>query len=209
MDEILKQAIPFIEPDLLKEIKEVSIVKTFDAETPILNDGAYIKVIPIVISGQVKVYREIGERELLLYYIEPSQSCFMSVSACIMNEKSKVRAITEIETEIILIPTQYVTSWMNKYPKWVNFVMQLSNTRFEELLETIDDVSFGKLDTRLNNYLIQRITKINSTTLKITHQQIANELGTAREVISRLLKQLENEKRVILFRGHIEIIDLV
>jgi len=209
MDEILKSAIPLIEPNLLKEIKEVAIVKTFETNTPILNDDSYIKVIPIVVSGQVKVYRQIEDKELLLYYIEPTQSCFMSVSACIMNQKSKVRAVTETETTLILIPTQYVANWMNKYPKWVNFVMQLSNMRFEELLDTIDKVTFGKLDTRLVSYLIEKSKKTNTTTLKITHQIIAEELGSAREVISRLLKQLEKDGRVNLSRGFINTSTLI
>ncbi|MBL4593478.1 MAG: Crp/Fnr family transcriptional regulator [Flavobacteriales bacterium] len=209
MDEVLKKTIPFIESDLLNEIKEVATIQTFDADTPILNDGSYIKVIPIVVSGQVKVYREIEDRELLLYYIEPAQSCFMSVSACVMNEKSKVRAITETETELILIPTQYVITWLNKYPRWVNFVIQLSNVRFEELLKTIDDVTFGKLDVRLVNYLVEKSKKSNSDIIKITHQLIADELGSAREVISRLLKQLENDGKVVLSRGAIDVSELI
>lgn len=209
MEEILKRTIPFIEPDLLSEIKEVAVVQTFEANTPILNDGSYIKVIPIVVSGQVKVYRQIEDRELLLYYIEPAQSCFMSVSACIMNQKSKVIAVTETETKLILIPMQYVAKWMGKYPRWTNFVMQLSNMRFEELLSTIDNVTFGKLDTRLVNYLLNKAKKTNTTILKTTHQTIANELGSAREVISRLLKQLERDGKVVLSRGTVDIAKLV
>lgn len=209
MDEILKKTIPLIEPELLEEIKKVATIKTFKANTPILNDGSYVKVIPIVIKGQVKIYREVDDRELLLYYINSAQSCFMSVSACIMNEVSKIRAITETETELILIPTKCVVSWMSKYPCWVNFVMQLSNMRFEELLETIDKVAFGKLDVRLLNYLVKKSEKSNSTTLKITHQIIAEELGSAREVISRLLKQLENDDKVTLSRGSIDVSNLV
>lgn len=208
MDEFLKKAIPLIEPALLNEIKAVATIKIFDSNTPILNDGSYVKVIPIVIRGQVKIYREIDDKELLLYYVEPAQSCYMSVSACVMNQKSKVRGVTETETELILIPTTDVTTWMNKYPSWVSFIMELSNMRFEELLATIDAVSFSKLDTRLMSYLTEKAQKLNTTTLKITHQLIANELGSAREVISRLLKQLENEGKITLSRGTVDVSQL-
>ncbi len=205
MEEILRKTIPFIEPELLEDIKQLAFKKTFPAGTSILEDGDYIKVIPLVISGKVKVFKESNEKELLLYYICPNESCYMSMTACLLNETSKVKAVTEEETTALLIQTQHVTQWMRKYPSWTNFVINLSKTRFLELLNTIEQISFGKLDNRLISYLTEKAKANASSQLKITHQQIANELGSAREVVSRLLKKLEQDGRVLLSRGVIDV----
>lgn len=205
MEKILRTTIPFISNALIDEIKQVAVLKTFAAATPILSDGVYVKMIPIVLSGQVKVYREADVKELLLYYILPCESCFMSVSACVMNTKSKVQAITEVETELLLIPAQYVNLWMQKYPEWVNFIMQLSMHRFDELLETVDAISFSNLDERLLRFLNDKAKHLANNQIEITHQQIANELGSAREVISRLLKKLEIQDKIELHRGIIKL----
>lgn len=209
MEEILRNMIPSIEPELLEEIKQIASISTFPPNTSILEEGAYIKVIPLVVKGQMKVFKESEDKELLLYYISPNESCYMSMTACLMNEASKVKAVTEEETEALLIPTQHVRRWMQNYPSWTNFIINLSKDRFEELLNTIDQISFGKLDVRLIKYLKEKAQTIGSNQLKITHQQIANELGSAREVISRLLKKMESEGEVSLARGVVDISSLL
>lgn len=204
-DQSLRKIIPFLSEELLREIRAVAQLKIFDADSLLIEDGTYIKLIPIVLSGRIKVYRESELRELLLYYIQEGESCFMSVSACIMNEKSKVEAITETKTTVILIPTTYVNQWLKKYPEWVNYIMRLSTQRFDELLDTVDAISFSKLDERLMKFLLAEAKNAKDGTVKMTHQQIAHELGTAREVISRLLKKLEQNHKIELKRSCIKV----
>ncbi len=141
--------------------------------------------------------------ELILYYLQAGETCAMSLTCCLANQKSEIRAVAEEDSEIILLPAQLLDSWMLKYPTWKNFVMQTYQDRFVELLNAIDSIAFKKMDERLLQYLIDKSTINNNHVLETTHQKIAEELNSTREVISRLLKQLENQEKIELGRNRI------
>jgi len=193
------------EQELLKELSELEIVR-FSANSTLLRSGSYIKVIPIVLKGKIKVIRkDNSEKEILLYHIEPNESCILSITSSINNKKSKVDAITEEDSDIILVPASKVKEWMEKYSGWRKFLMSLYHERLTELLGIVDEVAFKNMDFRLIERLKEK-QKPNSQEIEITHQKLADELGTAREVVSRLLKKLENDGKIKLLRGKIKII---
>jgi CRP/FNR family transcriptional regulator len=181
-------------------------IKSFPAETIILDIQSYIKSIPIVLSGSIKVIKtdEDGQ-EILLYYIKPGESCIMSFLAGLHNDKSKIKAIVEEDAEILLIPIEKAGEWIKEFPEWTDFIFTLYQKRFEELLEVVNAVAFQKLDARLLNLLNQKADLFHSKEISITHQQLADELGTTREVVSRVLKQIEKSKLITLSRNKISL----
>ncbi len=181
---------------LVDEILKLSIRKEIPKNTEILREGQYVKVIPIVITGLIKVFSRFDEKELLLYYIKPNESCIMSFTSGINNEPSKIHALTEEDTTALLIPTEKVNHWIKEYPEFSFLFFKLYNLRYTDLLDTISQVLFNKMDKRLFDYLTKKVELTNTQILKISHRQIANDLGTAREVISRVMKKLENENKV-------------
>lgn len=185
-----------INESLKQEIQQFSIVKDLDKNIEILREGQYIKAIPLVISGLIKVFTRYEEKELLLYYIRPNESCTMSFAANLNNEPSKVFAQTEEVTRVLLLPINKIPKWIKQYPDINNLFFHQYGLRYAELLETIHHILFNKLDTRLYNHLKEKVALTSKNPLKISHRQIANELGTAREVISRVMKKLEQEKKV-------------
>jgi len=193
---VLAKLFPLFPDDLLEEINQNSILKTIPEDTEILREGQYIKVIPIVISGLIKVFTRYEERELLLYYIKPNESCIMSFSASLKNQPSKIFAVTEENTEALLLPVDKVVGWTRQFPDINTLFFQQFNIRYSELLDTINHLLFDQLDKRLYDYLLRKSALTNTNPLKISHRQIAGELGTAREVISRVMKKLENEGKV-------------
>lgn len=179
--------------ELMDKILDIADVKTFAAGTELVREGQYIKVIPIVLSGLVKVFTQIEDKELLLYYIQPEQSCIMSFSSCLNQEKSKIFALTEETTEVLLLPAEQVTQWVTQYPAINKLFYQQYDLRYSELIDTIHHLLYHKLDKRLLDYLTEKIKVTGKNPLKITHKEIAAELGTAREVVSRLVKKLERQ----------------
>ena len=181
-------------------------IKSFPAETIILDIQSYIKSIPIVLSGSIKVIKtdEDGQ-EILLYYIKPGESCIMSFLAGLHNDKSKIKAVVEEDAEILLIPIEKAGEWIKEFPEWTDFIFTLYQKRFEELLEVVNAVAFQKLDARLLNLLNQKADLFHSKEISITHQQLADELGTTREVVSRVLKQIEKSKLITLSRNKISL----
>ena len=194
--EHIKNKISFLGTELVSEIMEVAFVKEIPKGTIILREEQYIKVLPIVISGLVKVFSKFKERELLLYYILPNESCVMSLSASLNNEPSKVYAMAEEGSEILFLPVDKISNWLKNYPRLNNLFYQQYNLRYVDLLDTIHHVLLDKMDKRLYDYLKEKALVTNKHELKITHNQIANELGTVREVISRVMKKLESEGKV-------------
>ncbi|MBX2888032.1 MAG: Crp/Fnr family transcriptional regulator [Ferruginibacter sp.] len=191
-------------PELMGKLYENSIVKTYQAGESILNENAYIRAIPLVIKGTLKVTQtEEDGRELLLYYIKPGESCIMSFLGGMHNETSKVKAEVEEDAEILFLPIEKVSLFIKEYPEWLDFIFRLYHKRFEELLNIINEIAFKKVDERLLALLKKKTEITQSNTLQITHEQLANELGTARVVVSRLLKQLEENKMVELGRNKI------
>jgi len=175
---------------------ESKTVKDFPKDTEILRDEQYVKVLPIVINGLIKVFSKFDEKELLLYYIQPEQSCVMSFSAALKNTPSKVFAITEEDSKILLIPVKNLPKWLGEYPELNELFYNQYDLRYSELLDTIHHLLIDKMDKRLFEYLKHKSELMNYESIKLTHGQIANELGTAREVISRVMKKLENEEKI-------------
>lgn len=183
----------YLGKELVDKIWDVADIKTFAAGTELVREGQYVKVIPIVLSGLVKVFTQIEDKELLLYYIQPEQSCIMSFSSCLNQEKSKIFALTEEATEVLLLPAEQVTQWVTAYPAINKLFYQQYDLRYSELIDTIHHLLYHKLDKRLLDYLTEKIKVTGKNPLKITHKEIATELGTAREVVSRLVKKLERQ----------------
>lgn len=205
MEEI-KKTLDFLGKELVDKIIEGSQITEVPKGTEILREGQYVKVIPVIITGLVKVISHFNEKELLLYYIKPKESCIMSFASGMKNEPSKVYAIAEEKTLAVLIPTDKVKSWISRYPMINQLFYQQYNLRYTELLDTINLVLFNNMDKRLYEYLQEKTKLTKQNPIKISHRQIANELGTAREVISRVMKKLENEGMVKQFSNTIEII---
>ena len=193
--------------DLVKEIEETGNFKHFSAGETIVNMDSYIKNIPVVISGSIKVIRtEEDGREILLYYLTPGESCIVSILSGMKNETSKIKAIVEEDAEIMLIPADKAKEWVKKYPDWTEFIFDLYQKRFEELLDVVNSVAFQKIDTRLLHLIKQKTQLYNSTEIKVTHQQLADELGITREATSRVLKQMEKDHLLIISRNKIELL---
>lgn len=191
-------------PELRKRLEQYGIVKTFSEGDPILNENAYIRAIPIVLQGSIRVMRTDEDgKEILLYYIRPGESCIMSFLGGIHQDTSKVKAIAEEETEVLLAPVDKVSLLIKEFPEWLDYIFRLYHKRFEELLEVVNAVAFKKMDERLLNFIKRKCELSQTQTLNVTHEQLANELGTARVVVSRLLKQMEDEGLVKLGRNKI------
>ena len=182
-------------------------IKVFPAETILLNLQSYIKSIPIVLSGSIKVIKTDEEgQEILLYYIKPGESCIMSFLAGLHNDKSKIKAIVEEDAEVLMIPIEKAGQWIREFPEWTDFIFNLYQKRFEELLDVVNAVAFQKMDVRLMNLLQQKSTLYNTKDILVTHQQLADEMGTTREAVSRVLKQLEKSQALVLSRNKISLV---
>lgn len=190
--------------DLVKEIEDSGNLKHFSAGETIVNMDSYIKHIPVVISGSIKVIRtEEDGREILLYYLTPGESCIVSILAGMKNETSKIKAIVEEDADIMLIPADKAKEWVKKYPDWTEFIFDLYQKRFEELLDVVNSVAFQKIDTRLLHLIKQKTQLYHSKEITVTHQQLADELGITREATSRVLKQMEKDHLLVLSRNKI------
>lgn len=195
------------EPALLQEIQQFGTWQSFKENDLIMDYGKYIRMMPIIIKGTVKVLRlDENGNEILLYYLSSSESCSMAYSCCIEAKKSEVKAIAEDDVELIAIPHIKLDQWLCTYTSWKNYIMRSFNDRFIELLKSIESIAFHKLDERLIAYLKEKQRHSGSSVIKSSHYQIADELATSRVVISRLLKQLENSKKIILYRSEIKLL---
>lgn len=191
-------------PEIREKLLELGEVKTFEPNEVILREKAYIKAIPLVMTGSVRVMRTDDEgKEILLYYIKAGESCIMSFLGGLHHDTSKVKAIAEERTDILFLPIEHVGELMKEYPEWLDYIFRLYHKRFEELLEVVNEVAFKKMDERLLGYLKTKSEHLETRTIAITHEQLANDLGTARVVISRLLRQMETDGLVELGRSRI------
>lgn len=195
------------EEELLAELNERGRILHVQAGDTILDAGQLVRVIPLVLSGTVKVSRTDDDgRELLLYYISANESCAMTFTCCMQQFPSEIKAVAEEDAELLVVPVGVMDEWMGKYPTWKSFVMRTIRLRFLEMLKTIDQIAFQKLDERLVTYLKEKSKATDSTLINLSHEQIANELATSRVVISRLLKKLEHEKKLLLYRNQIKLL---
>jgi CRP/FNR family transcriptional regulator len=195
------------EPELLNEIDSKAKFVSAKEGTVIFDVGQTVRVIPLLLSGILKITRvDDGGSELLLYYVHANESCAMTFTCCMQRYPSEIRATAETDVEFIAVPISVMDEWLAKYPTWKSFVMRTIRNRFNELLQAIDQLAFQKLDERLVHYLKEKSKATGSTIINLSHGQIAEEMASSREVISRLLKKLENDKKVLLFRNQVKLL---
>ena len=200
------QPTPIFRTLLNKEVESFGRVKVFPVGSVILKDEQSISAIPIVLKGTLRVMRtDESGREMLLYYIHAGESCIMSFLGGLHHETSKVSAVAEEEAEVLLIPVEKAGEWIKEFPEWTDFIFRLYHKRFEELLSVVNAIAFHKLDERVLNLLKQKSELFHTKDVKITHQQLADELGSTREVVSRILKQMENAGLIKLSRNKISL----
>jgi CRP/FNR family transcriptional regulator len=202
-----KEIFPQFEPGLIEFIEKESVQKKFHAGEVIMRTGQYIKSTALVLEGQIKIYRENQDGgEFLMYYLGPGQACAVSMICALQSETSEITAIAEEDTEVLLIPVQLMDDLMNKYKSWYQFVIQTYRNRFDELISVVDNIAFHNMDERLEFYLKRHVKNSGKNLIELSHQQIADDLNSSREVISRLLKKMEQRNLVRLNRNMIELI---
>ncbi len=195
------------ETDLLSEIEKKGKIVSLKEGEVILDIGQTVRVIPILLKGIIKITREDENgKELYLYSIHANESCAMTFTCCLQQFPSEIKATAESDVEFISIPIALMDEWMVRYPTWKSFVMRTIRNRFNELLLTIDQLAFKKLDERLVHYLKEKSKATGSTLINLSHEEIAVDLASSREVISRLLKKLENDKKLLLYRNQIKLL---
>ena len=194
-------------PELLEKLYSNSFVKNFKQGDVILNESSIIRSIPIDITGSIKVMRTDEDgREILLYYIKEGESCIMSFLGGLHQDVSKVRAEVEEDAEVLFLPVDKLILFIKEFPQWLEYIFKLYHKRFEELLEVVNEVAFKKVDERLLSLLNKKVELTHSKILIVSHEQLANELATARVVVSRLLKKLEEDGVLKLGRNKIVIL---
>lgn len=194
-----------MEKELQEEILKNGVLKTFETNEPLMREGQFISSFPLILNGLIRISRTSEEgNELLLYHLRENEVCAMSLTCCMANMKSSIMAIAEESTEVIMLPVALLDKWMCEYTTWRQFVMQSYQVRFRELINTIDSLAFLKLDERLVKYFQDRHQKSGDTTFSGTHQYLALQLNTSREVVSRLLKKLEKDHKIQLSRNFID-----
>jgi CRP/FNR family transcriptional regulator len=196
------------EPALLIEINQFGELRSFKDGDIIMDYGKYIRMMPLVVKGTLKVLKKDDNgNEILLYYLSSSETCSMAYSCCLEEKKSEVKATAEGDLTIVAIPHNKLDEWLCKYPSWKNYIMRSFNERFSEMLKSIESIAFHKLDDRLIAYLKEKQRLSGSSIIKGSHYQIADELATSRVVISRLLKILENNGKILLYRNEIKLLN--
>jgi CRP/FNR family transcriptional regulator, anaerobic regulatory protein len=195
------------EPALIDEINQVATFLEVPEGQDLMKPGHYIKSMPLLLSGSIKIMRPDAEgEELLLYYLERGDTCAMTMTCCMGNTKSEIRAVTETPSKLLMIPIGKMEEWSSKYKTWRNFVFASYHARMMELLESVDNIAFNNMDERLENYLDEKIKILNSKHIYSTHKDIARDLHTSRVVVSRLLKKMENDHKIKLHRSFIEVL---
>lgn len=196
------------EKDLREEILSCAKLEFLEADTLMMDIGQKVEIIPLIVQGQVKVYREDeNDHELFMYYLGPGEACAITMICSAREGYSKIKAIPEEETTVIAVPIAKLDEWMPRYKSWYYFVMDTYQDRFEELLKVVDGIAFHQMDERLLEYLEKNAEATQSNVIHRTHQQIAQELNSSREVITRLLKKLEQRGRVKVNRNQIELVN--
>jgi len=205
LEEVIKKNFPFFETELRDAIIEEGLLKNVKAGDTLIEESQYIRSFPILISGLIRVTRmEESGNELLLYYLQPGEVCTISLSCCMERTTSRVRVIAEEETTVVVLPVELLDKWMTNYQTWKEFVMISMRKRFDDLLNTLDNVAFLKMDERLERFFLDRYKTNGSTTFTGSHQEIALSLNTSREVISRLLKQMERKEMIKISRNKVD-----
>ena len=195
------------EKKLIDEIIEVGEIRTFKEGEIVMDYGKPVRFMPIIISGTLRVMRKDDEdREIILYYLSNNESCAMAYACCMEAKKSEIKAIAEDNVELIAIPHNKLDEWLVKYPSWKSYIFSSFTQRFNELLKSLESIAFQKFDERLIKYLKAKAKVTGKSSIQLSHKQISEEMGTSRVVISRLLKQLENDKKLLLYRNEIKLL---
>ncbi len=195
------------EPALIEEINSIAIFMEVPEGEDLIKPGQYIKSMPLLLSGSIKILRPDSEgEELLLYHLEKGDTCAMTMTCCMGNTKSEIHAVTETPAKVLMIPIGKMEEWSSKYKTWRNFVFNSYHARMMELLESVDNIAFNNMDERLENYIKDKIKVTNSKHIYATHKEVAADLHTSRVVVSRLLKKMENDHKIKLHRSFIEVL---
>jgi len=195
------------ESSFLAELEAKSMLMEVKSGDTMLNIGQVIRAVPILVSGAIKVSRINDDgQELLLYYVKEGESCAMTFNCCMLAQTSVIKGVAEEDSVLLCIPVMLMEEWMLKYASWKKYVMTTILSRFTEMIKCIDEVAFKKMDERLINYLKEKSKITGSSVVNLTHQQIGDELGTNRVVISRLLKKLENDKKLLIYNKQIKLL---
>lgn len=207
--ENLKRALPNLtDPKLLQAILDKGQVMNLESGKVLMEPGQFIKAVPLVIEGSIKIMRmDEDGKELFLYYLDQGETCALSLTCCTATRPSEVKAVVEERATVIFVPVQIHEQWSDEFKQWKDFVSSTYQSRFQELLIALDAVAFKRMDERLMRYIVTKMKQHKANELHTTHQEIANELGTSREVVSRLLKTLEKKKWIELGRNVIYIRD--
>ena len=209
IEELKKSYNHLFEDALINEIVQAGTFKEVPAGFKMMEIGSYIKAIPLLVSGVIKILREdTNGDELLLYYLEKGDTCSMTMTCCMGQTKSEIRAVVETDAKLIMVPVQKMEQWTANFTSWRNFVFESYHNRLNEMLHTIDSIAFDNMDQRLLNYLKEKARITQSKVIENTHQEIAYDLHSSRVVVSRLLKKLENIGKIKLHRNYIQIITL-
>ncbi|MBP8725276.1 MAG: Crp/Fnr family transcriptional regulator [Saprospiraceae bacterium] len=204
---ITNQLNPLFEVGLINDILAQADVVHLAHGERLIDSGQVIRKMPLVLEGSIKVSRIDQEgNELFLYNLMPLETCAMTVTCCMQQYPSEIQAEADGELTLLAIPIQRMDEWLVRYPSWKGFIMRNIKTRFEELLKAIDQIAFQKLDDRLVHYLREKSRITGSSLINLSHQQIADDLASSRVVISRLLKKLENDKKLLLYRNQIKLL---
>ncbi|KIC02718.1 Crp/Fnr family transcriptional regulator [Flavobacterium sp. JRM] len=203
----LKNIFPNFSNELISAIESNASMQDFEAGTILMRTGQYIKNTVLITKGKIKIYRE-GEDggEFFMYYLQPGQACAISMICATKSEKSQIMAKVVEDVSVVMIPLNLMDKWMMEHRTWYEFVIETYRSRFEEVLEVVDSIAFRSMDERLEFYLKRHKDACGCTELKVSHQEIATELNTSREVISRLLKKMEQRGLVKLNRNQIELL---
>ena len=196
-----------LEKELLEEISRVATFAEVASEQELIQPGQYIKTMPLLLEGSIKILRPDAQgQHLLLYHLEQGETCAMTLNCCMGHTKSEILAVTETPVKLLRIPVQKMEEWLGNYRSWRNFVLNSYHRRMMELLESVDLIAFSNMEERLLSYLDEKQKLLKQDTFKITHQQIADDLYSSRVVISRILKKLENRGTLKLHRNAIQLL---
>ncbi len=203
--DVFKKLNIFPEPDLQKEIIQHGKILKANKGDVLVKEGQFLNFLPIVIEGKLRVYRQNEDREILLYYVSQGQTCMMSLSSAYFSYTSAANGMAMEPTEILVLPAHLIAEWQLKYSSWNRYIISTFRSRYDELLDAFGNVAFKPMNLRITEYLKHRIKNEGSSKVAISHQVLANELGTTRVVVSRILKQMEKEKSLTLHRGYIQL----
>jgi len=205
-NDLFKKLTCFTEPGFKEELLQHGQLLSFNKGDIIVRDGQYVKFLPIVLNGAIRVFQQSEDREILLYYVRAEETCTMSLAAAYFNNKSTSHGVVTEPTDVLIFPASLIDQWQLKYPSWNRYVMQMFRTRYDQLINSFQGIAFEHIDARLLDYLKNTANTAGAKSIDISHQQLAAELGTTRVVISRILKDYEKQKKIRLFRGRIELL---